>query len=274
MKGGVSGWLTILPLHEEGYDMSATQFQGQLAIQYHHEPSGLPASCDGCGAPFSLQHGLDCAKGGLVNKGHNDLRDIDARIADVVWGGVAIEPILVPENNKKGRPMLQAGWMVRGVWEGNRVAFFNNHIIDADAPSYARANLSWESVSARVASARKSKYCLATEELRGSFTRWRVPRMVCYTENMLPTRNGWHVISPRSGRNHFQLSWHGSAFIRNLQYFGQWTFDYVVPVGGSGVSACKTVQPSELDTSVIVMLLTYLNIFSIISSWFIICLFF
>ena len=101
---------------------------------------------------------------------HNDLRDSDARIADVAWGGVAIE-ILVPENDKKGRPMLLPDWMVRGVWEGNRVAFFNNHIIDADSPtcSYARANVSWESVSAWAASAKKTKYCLAIEEFCGSF---------------------------------------------------------------------------------------------------------
>ena len=149
--------------------MSATQFRDQLAMRYHHEPSGLPASCDGCGAPFSLQYGLDCAKGGLVKKGHNDLRDSDARIADVAWGGVAIEPILVPENDKKGRPMLLADWMVRGIWEGNRAAFFDNRIIDADAPNYARANLSWRSVSARAASDKKTKSCLANEEFCGSF---------------------------------------------------------------------------------------------------------
>ena len=63
----------------------------------------------------------------------------------------------------------------------------------------------------------------------------------CCTENILPTRSGWHVVSPRSGRHHFQLSWHGSVFIHNLRSFGQWTFDCVVPVGGSGVSACRTV---------------------------------
>ena len=54
-----------------------------------------------------LQHGLDCAKGGLVRKVHNDLRDSDARIADVALGGVATKPILVPENDKKGLPLLQ-----------------------------------------------------------------------------------------------------------------------------------------------------------------------
>ena len=106
VTGGASGWLTVLPLHEEGYDMSATQFRDQLAIRYHHEPVGLPASCDGCVASFSLQHGLDCAKGGLVKKGHNDLRDTDALIADTAWGGVTIEPILIPENDKRNRPMI------------------------------------------------------------------------------------------------------------------------------------------------------------------------
>ena len=43
--------------------------------------------------------------------------------------------------------MLQVEWMVRGVWEGSRVELFNNRIIDADAPSYVQANLSWEAIA-------------------------------------------------------------------------------------------------------------------------------
>ena len=162
--------LVILSKQADGYDMTATQFRDQLAIRYHHEPSGLPAVCDGCGKPFSLQHGLDCAKGGLVKKGHNDLRDSEARLAELAWGGVTIEPVLIPENDRSGRPMLQADWMVRGVWEGNRVAFFDNRITDADAPSYVRANLSWEAISNKAASDKKNKYRLVAEELRGSIT--------------------------------------------------------------------------------------------------------
>ena len=76
------------------------------SIRYHHryrEPAGLPSTCDGCGAPFSLQHGLDCAKGGLVKRGHDDVRDNDARLADMAWGGVSVEPITIPENDRRGR---------------------------------------------------------------------------------------------------------------------------------------------------------------------------
>ena len=84
----------VLPLESDGFGLSATQFCDQLAICYHHEPAGLPAECDGCGAPFSLQHGLDCMKGGLVKKSHNDLRDRDTWLADIAWGGVSLNLLL------------------------------------------------------------------------------------------------------------------------------------------------------------------------------------
>ena len=103
--------------------MSSTQFRDQLAIRYGHKPSFLPSICDGRGAPFSLQHGLDCHKGGPIKRGHNDLRDSDARLADLAWGVVTIEPEMIPEGDRNQRPMLQADWLSRGVWEGNRVGF-------------------------------------------------------------------------------------------------------------------------------------------------------
>ena len=59
-------------------------------------------------------------------------------------------------------------------------AFFDNRIIDADAPSYVQANLSWEATASRVASAKKKKYRLAAEEVRGSFT-----PLVCSTDGAL-----------------------------------------------------------------------------------------
>ena len=79
---------------------SATSWPFAIIVKL---PAGLPSTCDGCGAPFSLQHGLDCAKGGLVKRGHDDIRDNDARLADMAWGGVSVEPIMIPENDRRGR---------------------------------------------------------------------------------------------------------------------------------------------------------------------------
>ena len=85
----------------------------------------------------------------LVTKGHNELRDFEATLANAAWGGVVIEPVIVPENIQQQRPSLKADWMARDVWEGSRVAFFDNRIVDADAPSYSAAHLSCRKPSAR-----------------------------------------------------------------------------------------------------------------------------
>ena len=113
--GEASGWLTVLPLAAEGFDLSGTQFRDQLALRYNHTPASFPKSCDGCGERFSVQHALDCKRGGLVKQGHNDVRDSDVSLAEAAWGGVVVEPVLVPENDRATHPALQADWSVRGV---------------------------------------------------------------------------------------------------------------------------------------------------------------
>ena len=60
------------------------------------------------------------------------------------------------------------------------MAFFDNRIVDADAPSYAKANLSWNATANKAAAAKKRKYKHAAEELRGSFT-----PLVCSTDAVL-----------------------------------------------------------------------------------------
>ena len=91
-----------------------------------------------------------------------------------------IEPVLVPGNDRTQHPSLQADWSVRGVWESNRVAFFNNRIIDADAPSYVFSNTSWQALANRPANQKKAKYERVVEELHGSIT-----PLVCSTDGVL-----------------------------------------------------------------------------------------
>ena len=76
VEGKSSSWLTALPLAHHHFDLSATEFRDALALRYNRPLLKLPANCDGCGAATSLEHALDCKKGGLVTQHHNEVRDV------------------------------------------------------------------------------------------------------------------------------------------------------------------------------------------------------
>ena len=115
-----------------------------------------------------------------MKRGHDALRDSDVLLANAAWRGVVVEPVLAPADDQQMRPQLQADWMARGVWESGRVAFFDNRIVDADAPCYSAAHLSWEAVSNKAAAEKKRKYGTTVEELRASIT-----PLVCSTDGAL-----------------------------------------------------------------------------------------
>ena len=60
------------------------------------------------------------------------------------------------------------------------MAFFDNRIVDADAPSYVSSNTSWQALANRAANQKKAKYQRVVEELRGS-----IMPLVCSTDDVL-----------------------------------------------------------------------------------------
>lgn len=170
IKGEASQWLTVIPTSRDNFDLSPNEFRDAIAVRYGKEPSGLPELCDGCGVEFSLQHGLDCKKGGLVKAGHDSLRDECAQLAELACGIAIREPIMKEADPTTNQPALIGDIMVRGIWEAGRVAFFDNRIVDADAPSYRNRNMSWDAISHQHAREKHNKYDRAAEDVRGSFT--------------------------------------------------------------------------------------------------------
>ena len=63
---GNGAWLTRLPNHFEGTELTGTEWHDNLAIRYGMRPVGLPQQCDGCRENFSVRHALTYKKGGLV----------------------------------------------------------------------------------------------------------------------------------------------------------------------------------------------------------------
>ena len=169
VEAKVSGWLSVLPRAVDGFDLSAEQFRDRVAQRYGKQPLGLPVNCDGCGKPFSLQHGLSCMKGGLVKQGHDNLRDECIKLSEMAWGGVTSEP-LIKEESGRCKEELRADFCVRGVWEGNRTAFFDNRILDADAKCRLERNISWKTALKSAAEEKKRKYRNVCEDIRSSFT--------------------------------------------------------------------------------------------------------
>jgi hypothetical protein len=88
-------WLTAYPSALNGTELSADEFRDNLRLRFGFEPVGLPSHCDGCGAKFTVEHGLQCKKGGLVSVRHDDVAD--------EWGylcGLALKPSAVDHEPK------------------------------------------------------------------------------------------------------------------------------------------------------------------------------
>ena len=165
---GTSSWLTSTPLERFHFDLSPYEFKDGLAIRYLRHPADLPACCDGCGAEFTLQHGLDCKKGGLVIQRHNEVRDCLGDIASEVWPSVIKEPIVREADHSSNDVGLRLDLGVRGVWSSQTEALFDIRIIDTDAPSYKHRTP--EAVLESAAKEKKRIYQKAVEDRRGQFT--------------------------------------------------------------------------------------------------------
>ena len=56
----------------KGTELSWEKFRDNLCLRYGLMPQDIPATCDGCGKKFSIEHALSCPKGGLVLVQHDD----------------------------------------------------------------------------------------------------------------------------------------------------------------------------------------------------------
>ncbi|CAM9923185.1 unnamed protein product [Heterosigma akashiwo] len=163
-------------------------FRDRLNLRHRQELRGLPSVCDGCGAPFSLEHALNCMKGGNIKLGHDQVRDECVHLCTMAYGaaGVKKEPFLRDASGNVRDKDLPADFLAVGVWERQRMAFFDNRTLDADARSRFHRNTSYVAAMRAAVQEKKTRYLERCEEMAGSFT-----PMVCTvngvsTESLLP----------------------------------------------------------------------------------------
>ena len=83
-----------------------------------------------CGDIFSVDHAMNCKRGGFLIQRHNELRDLEAELLSMVCKDVEVEPVLqdiTREELNRGAntaPDARLDTEARGFWERQRSAFF------------------------------------------------------------------------------------------------------------------------------------------------------
>ena len=159
---GSSNWLSCLPLKKHGFTMNKSEFKDSLCLRYGKDLQRLPANCP-CGAVFSVNHGLNCHRGGFIIIRHNEVRDFHANLIKQVINDVEVEPQLQNLDGEQFRlsstltgdnahPDIRA----RGFWRSGQQAFFDVKIINTNADSYQK--ITPKKVYERAENAKKAAY--------------------------------------------------------------------------------------------------------------------
>ena len=93
LEKGASSWLNALPLKSQQYAMDKESFRVALLTRYGIPLKRLPSHCP-CGSLFSVEHALNCKKGGFISNRHNEIRRITADFLKEVCIDVEEEPLL------------------------------------------------------------------------------------------------------------------------------------------------------------------------------------
>ena len=68
-NGKTWNWLTVMQISKHHFDLSLIEFRDPLVLRYHTPLLRTPACYNGCEGQSSLEHTLDCKKGGLSIRG-------------------------------------------------------------------------------------------------------------------------------------------------------------------------------------------------------------
>jgi hypothetical protein len=176
--------LTTYPSYMNGTELSAEEFRDNLRLRFALCHLDLPSHCDGCGQRFSVNHALQCKKGGLVHLRHNDVASAWAGLCQHALTPAAVsskpfiyvgratntrtEATLDSDGFPVDRPGAQGDVGVHGFWHRGHTAIFDIRITNTDATSYLSSSPS--KILATQEKAKKRKYLEPCLQRRCHFT--------------------------------------------------------------------------------------------------------
>jgi hypothetical protein len=195
-------WLSVMPSKVNGTELSTREFRDNLQLRYARSPGDLPDRCDGCGAPFTIQHSLGCKSGGLIIQRHNEIAGelIEWAAKALSPSAVRVEPLILhdstptqedeppldtPNANQKtntqhpiANDSKRGDILIRGLFERGTECIIDVRVTDLDCKS--SRNTDPDKVLKRHERQKKAKYLQACLKQRRSF----VPFVVS-TDGML-----------------------------------------------------------------------------------------
>ena len=146
---GASSWLSTLPIEEHGFALHKGAFRDALCLRYGWRPTHLPSHCI-CGRQFTVEHALNCPRGGFPSIRHNEIRNITADLLSEICHSVGTEPNLQPVTeeqlthrtaNREDGARLDI--VAESFWGRDRqCAFFDVRVFNPFAQSYRNTSLS------------------------------------------------------------------------------------------------------------------------------------
>ena len=141
-EDGTSNWLTVLPLAKYRFNLHKGDFRDSLLMRYGKDLPRLPSSCV-CGKPMTINHALNCPRGGYIIARHNHVRDFLASQLSQLYKDVEVEPQLQPLEGEtftrqgtltfeQARPNIRA----RSFYRDGQNAFFDIKMMNPHAESY------------------------------------------------------------------------------------------------------------------------------------------
>ena len=160
---------------EHDFYLDKQTFWDTIRLRYGIDLARMPTKCV-CDANYTVEHALNCKKGGFICNRHNDVRDFTAELLTEVCKDVAVEPLLTPLTGETFRyktanteEHARVDVSARDVWMRGSKAYFDVKVFNPLAQSYSRQTL-----KAAHTSNEKSKKRMYAERVinveHGSFT--------------------------------------------------------------------------------------------------------
>ena len=105
-------WLSAVRHRLNGTKLSREEFRDNLRLRYGLMPQDIPATCDGYGKKFSIEHALSCPEGGLFIARHDN--------AAKEWGDLgsrALVPSAITYELKFNNRTVQGERTRAGAWQ-------------------------------------------------------------------------------------------------------------------------------------------------------------